>query len=85
MGRSVVGVFSYRLQEVLQGSLVSVFRILVEVEAALQVGLIGLRVDPRDTGKASYTVSRFTDLDRRFRTDDLRSRWQAKLGVRFNF
>ena len=38
-----------------------------------------------DSGKPIYGVSRFTDLDRRFRTDDLRSRWRAKIGLRFSF
>ncbi|MGD2115890.1 MAG: TonB-dependent receptor [Acidobacteriota bacterium] len=37
------------------------------------------------TGKPIYGVSRFTSLDRRFEVDDLRSRWQAKLGLRFSF
>jgi len=38
-----------------------------------------------ETGKPIYVLNRFTDLDRRFQVDDLRSRWQAKLGLRFSF
>jgi len=36
------------------------------------------------TGKPIYDVQ-FTDPDDRWNTDDVRSRWQAKLGVRFRF
>jgi len=36
------------------------------------------------TGKPKYTVF-FTDPGRRFDLDDVRSRWQAKLGVRVSF
>ena len=36
------------------------------------------------TGKLKYTVF-FTDPGRRFDLDDVRSRWQAKLGVRLSF
>lgn len=36
------------------------------------------------TGKPIYRLN-FTDPDRRFTTDDLRSRWQAQLGLRFSF
>ncbi|MCB1058435.1 MAG: TonB-dependent receptor [Acidobacteria bacterium] len=36
------------------------------------------------TGKPIYRLN-FTDPDRRFSTDDLRSRWQAQLGLRFSF
>jgi hypothetical protein len=35
-------------------------------------------------GKPIYRLN-FTDPDRRFTIDDLRSRWQAKLGLRFSF
>ncbi len=37
-----------------------------------------------DTGKPIYQLL-FTDPDQRFQIDDLRSRWQAKLGLRINF
>lgn len=36
------------------------------------------------TGKPIYALN-FDDPDDRFVIDDLRSRWQAKLGIRFNF
>jgi hypothetical protein len=36
------------------------------------------------TGKPIYQLN-FSDPDQRFVIDDLRSRWQAKLGLRFNF
>jgi hypothetical protein len=36
------------------------------------------------TGKPIYQLQ-FSDPDQRFVIDDLRSRWQAKLGLRFNF
>ena len=37
-----------------------------------------------DTGLPRYQLQ-FTDPDARFQTDDLRSRWQAQLGLRFSF
>ncbi|MEM9292729.1 MAG: carboxypeptidase regulatory-like domain-containing protein [Acidobacteriota bacterium] len=36
------------------------------------------------TGKPIYNIE-FSDPDERFETDDLRSRWQMKLGARFTF
>lgn len=36
------------------------------------------------TGRPIYHLN-FFDPERRFSIDDLRSRWQAKLGVRFSF
>jgi len=36
------------------------------------------------TGLPIYRLD-ITDLDDRFDIDDLRSRWQAKLGLRFSF
>ncbi len=37
-----------------------------------------------DDGKPIYRLN-FVDPDRRFSVDDLRSRWQAKIGLRFSF